>query len=496
MFLETRGYSVFPVSSGDEAIDLIKENPCAYDIVLLDEQMPGKDGLAALEEIRETRPDLPVVMVTANEKERIMEIALSKKIDGYLTKPVNPSQILLCCKRILDSKRLISNHLSQKYLRKFTENHTRLNSFLSISDWINLYDSLVKWDLELEKVDNEGLRQMHAGQKSDCNKQFCNFVVENYAQWLRGERSKPALMSNDIVEKVVVPQLRGGRSVLMVVLSGMRLDLFLAIEPLLRKSFSVNALRFVSSLPTTPEFCRTSLVSGEYPEVISGLIPGIFDNEANTYDKNVMLKLMEHGLKRSGMEDIKTFYAAANELSDSGQIEAIAGALREGTAFGVIVIDILNQFLHTCRTDGLLREATSDDAAFRKLIELWFVNSIVFKLIKDVSSGSCAVILTSDHGHILCSRGTEIYGHPKIDSGRRCLFGDKFSADERNVLFLEDLSHFRLPAAAAGTKCLMARENYYFIHPKEFKRCKDNTLNCFQYGGVSLEEMIMPLYVF
>ncbi|MDR0306233.1 MAG: bifunctional response regulator/alkaline phosphatase family protein [Chitinispirillales bacterium] len=496
MFLETRGYSVFPVYSGDEAVRLIKENPSVYDIVLLDEQMPGKSGLAALDEIREIEPDLPVIMITGNQKEQAVETALGKKIDAYLIKPVNPNQILLCCKRILDSKRLISTHLSEKYLRKFTENNALLNSFLNVSDWINLYESLVKWDLKLEEVDNEGLRQMHAGQKSDCNKRFGSFVSENYAQWITGGQSKPALMSNDIVEKVAVPRLRNGHSVLMVVLSGMRLDQFLMIEPELKEHFSVNSLRFVSSLPTSYEFCRTSLVSGEYPQTVSELIPGIFEGKVDMCNEDVMTLLTRHGLKRLGVEGVDTFYINANGLSEGQQLNAIVNSLRKEPTFGVVALDVINQFLSISGAGNLFKEGASDDVTFRGLVKFWFINSVIMKLVKEASNNSCTVILTSDHGHILCSRSAEIYGRPKINSNRRYLSGKKLSADERNVLFLEEPSYFKLPGGAAETKWLMARENYYFIYPEKFGHYQKQCLNCFQYGGISLEEMIMPLYIF
>lgn len=492
MFLETRGYSVYPVFSGDDAVELIQENPSSYDIVLLDEQMPGKDGLTTLGEIKELEPELPVVMVTKSEEERVMEIALGKKIDGYLTKPVNPSQILLVCKKILDSKQLISHQLSEKYLRNYTENRTLIARPMAITDWVRLYESLVSWDIELDRADNEGLRQMQAGQKSDCNALFCNSVAENYARWVK-EEGKPPLMSVDIMEKVVVPQLEDEKNVYLIVLSGMKLDQFAAIESELRRMFSVSRKRYISSLPTTSEHTRASLFSGQYPEAVKEPFPDFLSGGYS--DPSQIAQLISWGLDRLGVGGIEPEVISHRDAADSQQLLSCARSAKNGPSLVAVVVDVIDQFMQKHSSEMLLKEMAPDESAFRKLTRSWFQHSSVLQLLKKLAQTDSVVILTSDHGHILCSRGTEVYGAQTLGDNLRCIFGEKLSADERRAVVLNELSHFKLPGSSPDCKCLMARENHYFIYPDKFEHYRKQYQNSFQYGGISMEEMIMPLCV-
>lgn len=489
MFLETRGYSVFPVFSGDDAVQLIQENPSAYDIVLLDEQMPGKDGLTTLGEIKEMQPDLPVVMVTKSEEERVMEIALGKKIDGYLTKPVNPSQILLVCKNILDSKQIISHQLSEKYLRNYTENRMRLSRQMSIPEWMRHYECLVNWDLELERTDNEGLRQMQAGQKSDSNALFCNLVAENYAKWVRN-KDRPPLMSVDILSRVVAPEINQGRKVYLFVFSGMKYDQFITIEPDLKEMFSVTRSRFISSLPTMSEYSRPTLLCGQFPEAFKQDFPDLFSGKGLHEDETEMKKLVAFALKKLGVsaEVLYHNYKGTSDLLENND------SLLSGAQLAIVVVDIDKQFIQSRSSDSLLKEMASDEVAFRKLIKSWFQHSSLLQFMKELSHQDCTVILTSDHGHILCSRGTEIYGTREIDDNVRCLFGENLSADERNVVFLQEPGHFGIPVSGTE-KCVIARESFRFIFPEKFEHYRSQYQNSFQFGGISLEEMIMPIYV-
>ncbi|MFP4681673.1 MAG: response regulator [Chitinispirillaceae bacterium] len=491
MFLETRGYSVFPVFSGDDAVELIQENSSSYDIVLLDEQMPGKDGLTTLGEIKEIDPDLPVVMVTKSEEERVMEIALGKKIDGYLTKPVNPSQILLVCKRILDSRNIITSQLAQKYLRKYSDNRTLIARPMSTPDWMKLYESLIRWDLEFEQVDNEGLRQMHAGQKSDCNALFCNHVWENYARWVKGE-GKPPLMSVDILKNVILPEVNKGKNVFLVVLSGMKLDQFLGIESELRKMFAVAGNRYVATLPTTSEYTRASLLSGQYPQTVAESFPDLFSAGLN---ETKMAELISWGLELLGMGGIQTSFISHKHASDSTRLFSSLERVDSTPALVTVVVDVIGQFMQKHFSEMLFKEMAPDEVAFRKLTHSWFQHSSILQMLKKLAQSDSTVVLTSDHGHILCSRGTEIYGTRELGENLRCVFGENLSSDERRAVVLNELSHFKIPASDDKIKCLMARENYYFIYPEKFEHYRKQYQNSFQCGGISMEEMIMPLSV-
>jgi len=495
-FLETRGYSVTIASGGDEAVRILKECGAACDLVLLDKQMPVKSGGATLEEIKELWPDLPVVMVSGYQHDS--DVALGKKYDAYIMKPVDHGRLLLACREIIGAREDVSgvaHGLADRYLRFYTEARTRMDGSMKASDWMSLYTSLAKWDLEIEGVDNESARQMHAGLKSDSGGKFCDFVIENYARWAAGRPGRP-MMAADLLERAVIPELREGRGVLVVSLNGMRLDQFLTIEPILREKFSVTAARFMAALPTLPGFCVTAVASGEYPGPASDREPGLSDMAAASVDDPIVMKrIMRGGLARAGVENVKAFFASADGANGRRHIRSALDAMKKAQTFGIVAQDILGKFINADTSGRHSKDAVTDDAAFRKVLKSWFADSAIFGMMKETCGDARTVILTSAHGHIFCDRASEVYEAPKLSGATRCLFSESGSVDERKAFLLEDISLFRLPPIAPGTKCLMARENYYLTPPERSDPSRKRRAGAFRCGGISPEEMVMPLYI-
>jgi len=496
-FLETRGYNVTPVSDGDTAVRLLKENPRAYDIVLLDKQMPSKSGFATLVEMRAITPDLPVVMVTGYQYSG--DIASMKKIDGYLTKPLDHNQMLLVCQRIIDSRQSggkPADKVAGAYVRSYTENRARLEERLNASGWMALYGSLAKWDVLLDEAGGEGVRQMHAGIKSDSGKKFCDFVIENYSEWVNG-RSKRPFMQVDIIEKIVAPELRAGRSVLMVALNGMRLDQFFCVEPELADNFSLGGTRFISLLPTTGGICMASLLSGYYPDELSEAEPDIFKPGADINSPDVVKRLMALGLARAGVKKVKTAYVNAGGADVRRRMKSIAAAMKKAPAFGVVTLNIMDLFINSpAAVSGKTPQGVPlDDAGFRKQIRSWFTASSVLNTMKEACGDLCTVVLTSCHGQVLSGRPAEIYQASKVDSSSRHMFCKQAAGDERALLIVDELSHFRLPRRTPQTKCLIAREDYFFVPAGKLERKPKLPVHTFRCGGISPEEMILPVYV-
>jgi CheY-like chemotaxis protein len=496
MFLETRGYSVTPVYSGHDAIHLIRENPKAFDIVLLDEQMPGKDGLTTLEEIKEIVPDLPVVMVTKSEEEHLMDEALGKKIDGYLTKPVNPSQILLVCKKLLDSTQILSTQITQKFVRNYSDIRLSLSTRMNARTWAHLFEGLTKWDFELENVEDEGLRQAHAGQKSDCNAAFGDFIAENYGPWLKGE-NEPPLLSPGVVETFLVPRLKQGKKVYFVVLDCMRVDQYFAIELLLRKYFDIERNYYYSILPTSTPFARNALFAGKYPIDIAHDYPELWktpsDDETslNRFER----QLLARKLKSCGLDyaaDPK--YVKILDASDSKEfLKKIASYEKDQLVS--LVVNFVDMLTHNRSTSSILQEIAPDETAFRSLTQSWFQFSTIFSILKQFATQDCTVILTTDHGSALCTRGTEVYGSREHSKNLRYKFGESITCDERHALFLSDPTLFKLPAFSLNSNCIFARENYCFVYPDKSENHQKQYQNSFQHGGISMEEIIVPLAV-
>lgn len=485
-----------PVFSGEEALAQLKEEPRRFDIVLLDEQMPGMDGLTTLEEIKGMLPDLPVVMVTKSEEEQVMETALGMKIDGYLTKPVNPSQILSVCKAILDSPKFISTQVTQRFVRDYSENRSMLSRDMQVSDWARLAYNLSSWDIELEKVDNEGLRQNHAGQKFDCNSAFSRFVADNYVQWLGGS-GRPPLLSPSVIPAVLGPLLNSGKNLCLVVLDCMRIDQYLVIESLLKRYFDCERSSYYSIVPTAPRYARAALLGGAFPGELSGEFPRIFDEsvEDERMDCDADAALLERSLRACNFDfRADGEYVHIGSSSDATEFLSRMGAAAE-RKLTVLAIDFFHTLTHGRPLSTVLQGITADESSLRALTLSWLQFSPLMQVFRAMANQDTTVVLTTGHGSTLCSRGLELYGAQGLKRHARYQFGKRVTSDERRCLYVSKPSQFRLPDADDGTVCLLAVENCYFSEPRDTDGRPEQSRNSFCYGGISMEEMIAPLAV-
>jgi CheY-like chemotaxis protein len=495
MFLETRGYSVTPVYSGEDAIHLIQQDPKGYDIVLLDEQMIGKDGLTTLEEIKEFMPEMPVVMVTKSEEEHVMEDAMGKKIDGYLTKPVNPSQILSVCKKLLDSKQILSSQIANKYGRSYSEMRLRLQDTLSAHEWVDIYKNLFKWDMELETVQDEGIRQTHAGQKSEAGALFANFIADNYVPWTQGLASPPVL-TPAVLDTVIAPMIKRGENVCLFVFDSMRLDHYLAIEPLLNQYFAVERSYYYSILPSSSAITRKALLSGLYPDDIAQKYPKFQpeQGEAGPAGRQIEEKLLLDKMASWGLSKDQVMYIDLVDVKDGQKLQSQLEQCRSKRMV-VINVNFINMLIQSHSSMPLLKEIAPDESAFRRLTYSWFEHATLLGIIRELSQKGSSVVVTSTNGCVLATRSTELYGAPINDRSLRYRIGANITSDERYALFISEPRRFRLPVSAEEIACIILKENYYFTSQTKTVQYEANVQNSFQQGGISMEELIMPLTV-
>ncbi len=496
MFLETRGYSVTPVFSGDDAIHLIEQKPDEFDIVLLDEQMPGKGGLATLSEIKEMTPELPVVMVTKSEEEQLMEEALGRNIDGYLTKPVNPSQILIVCKRLLHSKELMSTQLKQDFVRNFSQNREILQNKMDIKEWVALYKNFAKWDIELEDVRDEGIRQAHTGQKSDANAHFSDFIIAHYMQWMQGDGKAP-LFSPQVIDTYVVPHLHSDERVCFVVVDSMRMDQFIMLQTLLKKYFFIENNTYFSILPNAAEFARNALFAGMYPSEIQEKRPKVWadilsDDKNRNKHESALLKYNLKSHKFKG-KDLLEYRHLADESDAQDIIDNYDKCKNKKLV--TLVVDFLDKFIRGQSASNVLQDIVPDDKAFRKLFYTWFERSKLFEMLQMLSEKDCTVVLTTSGGTNLCTRGTESYGGPCVFESLRYRSGEKITCDERYAFYMHEPERFNLPQETEESNFIILKENYYFINHDTYHNYNEQYQNTFQRGGISMEEMIVPLAV-
>lgn len=495
LFLREKGYEVTGCVSGDEGIELAgSEN---FDLALLDEMMPGKDGLTTLEELKELRPHLPVVMVTKSEEESLMEEALGQKIDDYLTKPVNPSQVLLVIKRILDSHKIRGESLSKRYISDINRFNQKLFGPLVPEDWFEAAQILSRWDIELDEHPDVGLAQTHIGTHTEWNNEFTKYIEKNYANWMRRDREpgERPLLSPDILDEFVVPELRSGKRVLLFVIDCMRFDQWLAIEPLLTEYYTIERRAHFSLLPTATPYSRNAIFSGMFPDEIEKQRPDIWNTDdegsLNRYEEVMLVDALDQRgiLPKGGVKYAKVFKnaesdALAKRITDLFHSQMVA-----------IVVNFLDVMSHGRSNNMILKEIAADEAAFRALMLTWFSRSSLYRILKDFASAGYTVVLTTDHGSKLCNRGALAHGKRDASTTLRYKHGDNLKCDPKQGLLIKNPEEYRLPKPRLATTYLIAKEDYYFVYPNRYNEHVRQFQNSFQHGGISLEEMVAPVAV-
>jgi len=492
MYLESKGYHVDTVTNGNDAVSKVMEK--AYNIVLLDEMMSGKDGLATLEEIKTVRPQLPVIMITKNEEESLMEDAIGQKIDDYLTKPVNPSQILMVCKKILDSKSIATEKLSKKYAEELQQLSAMLINQLDYHDWIDINSKLFSLDLELDSTSEPEFRELLYDQRRECNVEFGKYIERKYAAWIHDNEEAPTL-SVDLIKKYVVPELKKGQKVVFLVIDCLRIDQWFTLETFFYDYYNISREYYYSILPTATPFSRNAIFSGLYPIDIEKQYPEMWtqeDGDESGLNKNEK-ELLEKNLKRNGLDlagGLKYYKIVNND--DAKNLEKNLKSLLD-TRLLAIVLNFVDILAHSRSDLPILKEIAPNESAFRSLTRSWFEHSSIFNILKELGNSDHTVIITTDHGSVRGMRGAKVIGDRETSTNLRYKYGRSLKVDKKNAIFIKDPSVYKLPRFGLNTTFIIAKEDYYFIYPTNYYKFLNYYKDSFQHGGASMEEMILPI---
>lgn len=492
--LEQKGYHVDTVTNGEDAIEMVKGKE--YDLIFLDEMMPGIGGLQTLSYIKEAKPSIPVVMVTKNEAESLMEEAIGSKITDYLVKPINPTQIFLACKKILEAKKITDAQVSRDYVKEFQNISQILNTQkLNLQEWVDLYVKLTNWDLELDIHPELGLRQTFQDQKRECNAEFSKFVEKNYLDWINTTDVSPMLSPN-VIEKRVIPELDNHSSVFFFVIDCLRLDQWQIMEEELTEVFNIEKQYYLSILPTATAYARNAIFAGYFPADMAKKFPEIWsseddesENSRNQYEHMLLLKLLER--KRINLKQ-EPKYVKILDPEFGKQIESNILSYTKNR-LTAIVVNFIDMLAHGRSDSPLLKEIAPDESAYRSLTSSWFRHSSLFGILKTLSKQKkISIIITTDHGSVRCMRGAKIIGDKETSTNLRYKFGRNLKVDDKQALFIKDPLEFKLPRHSITTNCVVAREDYYFVYPTDYHKYLAQYRDSFQHGGISLEEMILP----
>lgn len=491
--LEEKGYSVEIATNGEDALELTREKE--YDLVFLDEMMPGMGGLQTLSKMKDLNPKIPIVMVTKNEAESLMEEAIGGKISDYLTKPVNPSQILMACKKILESRKITSEHVSRDYAAEFSQISLALMNPMDHNQWYELYAKLTNWDMELDEHPELGLRQTLLDQKRECNAEFGKYVEKNYRNWIDQASNKPVL-STQVVEQFVIPELDKNGSVFLFIIDCLRLDQWLVMEQLLADYFSVERSFQVSILPTATPYSRNAIFSGLFPIELEQRFPELWtpgddDENSRNRDEHLLLdKLLER--RRIVLKpDLK--YIKILDADFGRQVEGNILSYTK-SKLTAVVVNFVDMLAHGRSDSPLLKEIAPDEAAYRSLTRSWFQHSALFGMLKTLSTQkNVTVVLTSDHGSVRCLRGSKVIADREASTNLRYKFGRNLRVDERQAVFVKNPKDYKLPRASVTTNYVLAKEDYYFVYPTDYHKYLNQYRDSFQHGGISMEEMMLPV---
>ncbi|MCB0795188.1 MAG: PglZ domain-containing protein [Flavobacteriales bacterium] len=494
LFLQEKGYSVDTVNNGLDAVEHVDKND--YDIIFLDENMPGLSGLETLSRIKGAKPLVPVVMITKSEEEHIMEEAIGSKISDYLIKPVNPNQILLTLKKNLDERRLVSEKTTSDYQREFRQLGMRLGDRLSTTEWKELYNELVRWELQLSRNEDQGMAEILRSQWSEANDQFARFVVDHYVDWVNGRGDDVPLQSHLLFKTKIAPHIREeGAPLFLVLIDNLRLDQWRTLEPILSDYFRIEEQDlFYSILPTATQYARNALFAGMMPGEIEKAFPGKWIAEDEDGSKNANEEEFIAGqLQRLGKKVKFSYHKITNLNSGRKLAESIHDLM--GNQLNVIVYNFVDMLSHARTEMEVIRELAEDDAAYRSLTKSWFEHSPLFDIFKDIAQRKGRVVITTDHGTIRVTEPSKVIGDRNTNTNLRYKHGKNLTYEKKDVLEIKDPDKAFLPRSNVSTTYIFARKDLYFVYPNNYNHFVNYFKGTFQHGGISMEEMLVPVVV-
>ncbi|MTG97780.1 PglZ domain-containing protein [Myroides albus] len=493
LFLEKKNYIVTTCTNGQDAIELVKQQ--SFDVVFLDENMPGITGLETLNEIKSINSSVPIIMITKSEEEYIMEEAIGSKISDYLIKPVNPNQILLSLKKNLDDSRLISEKSTLSYQKEFRNISMDLMDARTYEDWISIYRKLLYWEQKLETIEDQGLINILDSQKSEANNLFCKFVEKNYEYWINNPDDSP-VFSHQIFRKWIAPELKKENAkILFVVVDNMRYDQWRAFEPIIGNHYKVESeYSFFSILPSATQYSRNAIFSGLTPLEMSEHFPQYWKNDTDEGGKNLFEnEFLQAQLKRLRLDVKNEYYKITNQREGKKLAENFKSL--KNNQLITIVYNFVDMLSHAKTEMEVIKELASNDKAYRSLTVSWFKNSPLFEMIQQAQQMGYKVVITTDHGTINCKNPSKVIGDKNTSLNLRYKTGKSLTFENKDVYAVKDPKKIQLPSINLSSSFIFAKNDLFLAYQNNFNYYVSYYRNTYQHGGISLEELIVPFII-
>ena len=488
LFLEKKGYEVVTVTNGTDAIEECKNR--TFDLVLLDEMMPGLSGLETLQRIKELSPQTPVVMVTKSEEEDIMNQAIGQQIADYLIKPVNPNQILLTLKKNIHRREIVTETVQTNYQQQFQQLSMQIMDCSSWQDWADIYRKLVRWELELSQTDSQ-MTEMLEMQKQEANRGFAKYMKKNYLDWIGGNSPRP-VMSPDIFKTKIFPLLNEGEKVFLVVLDNFRYDQWKMLEQELASDFVIDEDLYCSILPTATQYARNAIFSGLMPDQIAKMFPDLWVDEDEEEGKNLNeAPLIQTQLERYRRKNTFSYH----KINTSTEAEKLVQQFNtlEKYDLNVVVFNFIDMLSHARTESKMVRELANNESAYRSITLSWFRHSVIADLFRQLAQTDYRVIITTDHGSIRANNPVKIIGDRNTNTNLRYKLGKNLAYDSKDLFVIKEPRKAMLPAPNISTSYVFATGDDFFAYPNNYNYYVSYYRNTFQHGGISMEEMLIPL---
>ena len=494
IFLEKKGYEVVTVSNGADAIDQCRQQ--TFDLILLDEMMPGLSGLETLQQIKDIQPATPVVMCTKSEEENIMDQAIGSKIADYLIKPVNPSQILLSLKKNIHRKDIVTEVTQSGYQQDYQQIAMQMMDCRNCQDWMEVYKRLVKWELELSDTDSS-MTEMLTMQKEEANNGFAKYIAKNYLNWVdpknigKTVEGKP-VMSPDIFKTKLFPMLDKGEKVFLIVIDNFRYDQWKMLAKDIGDSFDIEEDMYMSILPTATQYARNAIFSGLMPNKIAEMFPELWVDEDEEEGKN----LNEKPLIQTQLDRFRKRYSFSyHKVNDSTGADKFMERYNEckDNDLNVLVINFIDMLSHARTESKMVRELANNESAYRSITQSWLRHSVLAELFKRLAQSHFKVVITTDHGSIRASKPIKIIGDRNTNTNLRYKLGKNLAYNAKEVFTIKEPHKAQLPAPNLSTSYVFAYGDAFFAYPNNYNYYVSYYKDTFQHGGISMEEMLIPL---
>jgi CheY-like chemotaxis protein len=492
LFLENKGYEVQTKTNGYDAVEYVKSN--IVDVVLMDESMPGITGLQTLQQIKEVNSNLPVVLITKNEAENIMDEAIGSQISDYLIKPVNPNQVLLSLKKLIDNKRLVAEKTTSAYQQGFRSLFMALNDSPNYNEWMDIYKKLVYWELEMQKSDSPEMQEVLQSQKAEANTEFFKFISRNYASWVKSKSADAPIMSHNLMQYKVLPHVQKGTPLFFILIDNLRFDQWKTIQPIFAESFRIQEEEtFYAILPTATQYARNAIFAGMMPIDIEKQFQAQWKNDDEEGGKNLHEEeFFRAQLKRLGKADLKSSYTKITNNHDGQKLVDNMHDLLHND-INIIVYNFVDMLSHARTEMEVLKELAGDETSYRSITQSWFEHSPLHQALKKIADKNITLIVGTDHGSIRVKTPAKVIGDKQTTANLRYKHGRNLNYEAKEVLAFRDPREAALPVPNVNSSFIFAKGDLFLCYPNNYNHFVNYYRNTFQHGGVSLEEMIVPI---